>query len=119
MREFIDRLPDGMDTRVGEHGSHLSGGQRQRIAIARAMVKDAPLLLLDEATSALDGESEELVQNALDRLMEGRTAIVIAHRLSSIRNADRIIVMENGEVVEEGSHAQLLLHSGRFAQLYR
>jgi ABC-type multidrug transport system fused ATPase/permease subunit len=116
---LVQRLPDGLDTRVGEEGLQLSGGQRQRIAIARAMVKDAPLLLLDEATSALDGESEELVQQALERLMEGRTAIVIAHRLSTIRNADRIIVMENGEAVEEGNHDRLLEHSGRYAQLYR
>ncbi|MFC5406154.1 ABC transporter ATP-binding protein [Cohnella soli] len=119
LEEMIKRLPDGLDTRVGEYGTHLSGGQRQRIAIARAMVKNAPLLLLDEATSALDGESEELVQQALERLMEGRTAIVIAHRLSTIRNADRIIVMENGELVEEGNHEHLLAHSGRYAQLYQ
>ncbi|MBO9609659.1 MAG: ABC transporter ATP-binding protein [Paenibacillaceae bacterium] len=119
LEELVHRLPDGLDTRVGEYGAQLSGGQRQRIAIARAMVKDAPLLLLDEATSALDGESEELVQQALDRLMEGRTAIVIAHRLSTIRNADRIIVMENGEAVEEGNHDRLLARSGRYAQLYR
>lgn len=119
LEELIHCFPDGLDTRVGEQGAQLSGGQRQRIAIARAMVKDAPLLLLDEATSALDGESEELVQRALDRLMEGRTAILIAHRLSTIRCVDRIIVMENGEVVEEGSHDHLLAHSGRYAQLYR
>ncbi|WP_135549663.1 ABC transporter ATP-binding protein [Paenibacillus cymbidii] len=116
---LIRQLPDGLDTRVGEHGAQLSGGQRQRFAIARAMLKDAPLLLLDEATSALDGESEELVGQALERLMDGRTAIVIAHRLSTIRNADRIIVMENGEVVEEGNHDRLLACSGRYAQLYR
>lgn len=119
LEEMIQRLSDGMDTRIGEHGAQLSGGQRQRIAIARAMVKDAPLLLLDEATSALDGESEELVQQALERLIEGRTAIVIAHRLSTIRNADRIIVIENGEAVEEGNHDRLLARSGRYSQLYR
>jgi ATP-binding cassette subfamily B protein AbcA/BmrA len=119
LEELVNQLPDGLETRVGEHGTQLSGGQRQRIAIARAMVKDAPLLLLDEATFALDGESEELVQQALERLMEGRTAIVIAHRLSTIRNADRIIVMENGVTAEEGNHDRLLEHSGRYAQLYR
>ncbi|SDX49117.1 ABC transporter ATP-binding protein [Paenibacillus sp. CF384] len=118
LREFVDRLPSGLNTSVGEYGSQLSGGQRQRIAIARAMVKNAPLLVLDEATSALDGESEELIQTALDRLMEGRTAIVIAHRLSTIQDADRIIVLDNGEVVAEGKHAHLLVHSRRYAQLY-
>ncbi|MWC30519.1 ABC transporter ATP-binding protein [Paenibacillus sp. MMS18-CY102] len=117
--KWVHQLPDGLDTRIGEQGTQLSGGQRQRIAIARAMVKDAPVLLLDEATSALDGESEEFVQQALERLMEGRTAIVIAHRLSTIRNADRIIVMENGQAVEEGTHEQLLERSERYAQLYR
>ncbi|GFN32287.1 ABC transporter ATP-binding protein [Paenibacillus xylaniclasticus] len=119
LEEFIRQLPNGWDMRVGDQGAQLSGGQRQRIAIARAIVKDAPILLLDEATSALDGESEEHVQLALERLMEGRTTIVIAHRLSTIRNADRIIVMENGVIVEEGNHDQLLMHSGRYAQLYQ
>lgn len=119
LKELVQQLPDGLDTRVGENGAQLSGGQRQRIAIARAMVKAAPLLLLDEATSALDGESEELVQQALERLMRERTVIVIAHRLSTIRGVDRIIVMDNGVVVEEGNHNDLLSHSGRYAQLYR
>lgn len=119
LEPFVEGLPEGLDTRVGEHGGQVSGGQRQRIAIARAMVKDAPLLLLDEATSALDGEAEELVQQALERLMEGRTVIMIAHRLSTVRHADRMIVMENGNIVEEGTHEQLLACSGRYAYLYR
>jgi ABC-type multidrug transport system fused ATPase/permease subunit len=118
LRDLIDNSPDGLDTRVGEQGTQLSGGQRQRIAIARAMVKDAPLLLLDEATSALDGESEKSVQEALERLMQGRTALVIAHRLSTIQHADRILVMEHGEIVEEGRHHELLQRGGRYAVLY-
>ena len=109
--------PEAYDTRIGERGITLSGGQRQRIAIARAILKDAPILLLDEATSALDAESETLVQAALDRLMEGRTTIVIAHRLSTIVKADRILVMDQGRIVEEGDHATLVAKGGLYARL--
>ena len=116
--EFIDALPDGYDTLVGERGVKLSGGQRQRIAIARAMLKNAPILVLDEATSALDSESEALIQDALWKLMEGRTAIVVAHRLSTIQKMDRIIVMDDGKVIEQGSHKELLALDGQYAQLW-
>ncbi|NWG45163.1 MAG: ABC transporter ATP-binding protein [Alphaproteobacteria bacterium] len=116
--DFIRALPDGFDTRVGEHGMRLSGGQRQRIAIARAMVRGAPILLLDEATSALDTESERAVQTALARLMEGRTSLVIAHRLSTVMDADVIFVMQDGRVVEEGRHAELLSRGGLYARLF-
>jgi subfamily B ATP-binding cassette protein MsbA len=115
---FIAELPQGYDTLVGEHGTRLSGGQRQRIAIARAMLKDAPILLLDEATSALDNESERHVQAALKRLMQGRTTLVIAHRLSTIVGADLICVMDRGRIVESGKHAQLLARGGLYARLY-
>ena len=115
---FILELPDGYDTLVGEHGVRLSGGQRQRLAIARAMLKDAPILLLDEATSALDNESERHVQAALKALMQGRTTVVIAHRLSTIINADLICVMDRGRIVESGKHAQLLAHDGLYRRLY-
>ncbi|GAA3002130.1 ABC transporter ATP-binding protein [Microbacterium aurantiacum] len=116
--EFVDRLPDGWNTVVGERGARLSGGQRQRLAIARALVRDPRILLLDEATSALDPESEELVKSALTRLMRGRTTLVVAHRLSTIRQADRIIVLEHGEIVEEGAHDELLARAGRYAHLH-
>ena len=116
--EFIRRLPQGYDTMVGEHGVKLSGGQRQRIAIARAMLKDAPLLLLDEATSSLDTESERQVQAALDALMQGRTTVVIAHRLSTVTGADLIYVIDGGRVAEHGTHAELLRQQGVYARLY-
>ena len=117
--EFLRKLPDGLDTEMGEGGARLSGGQRQRIAIARAILRDAPILLLDEATSALDAESERLVQDALEKLMHQRTTIVIAHRLATVRAADRIIVMSDGRIVEEGNHESLSRASGLYARLAR
>jgi ATP-binding cassette subfamily B protein len=117
--EFLRALPQGLDTFMGEGGARLSGGQRQRIAIARALLRDAPLLLLDEATSALDAESERLVQDALDRLMADRTTIVIAHRLATVRAADRIVVMDGGRIVEEGTHSTLTRRGGLYARLAR
>jgi ATP-binding cassette subfamily B protein len=117
--EFLVGLPDGYDSFLGEGGARLSGGQRQRIAIARALLRDAPLLLLDEATSALDAQSEQLVQQALERLMKTRTTVVIAHRLATVRAADRIIVMESGRIVEQGNHASLSAAGGLYASLAR
>lgn len=116
--DFIKKLPDGFETLVGERGVKLSGGQRQRIAIARAILKDAPILVLDEATSALDSESEKLIQDSLAKLMKGRTSIVIAHRLSTIAKLDRIVVLEDGKIVEQGSHQQLLKSDGVYASLW-
>lgn len=116
--EFIESLPEGLDTLVGERGIKLSGGQRQRIAIARAILKDAPILVLDEATSALDSESEKLIQASLDELMKGRTSIIIAHRLSTIAKLDRIVVLENGRIIEDGPHKKLLKQEGTYAKLW-
>ena len=116
--EFLEQLPEGLDTIVGENGFMLSGGQRQRLAIARALLLDAPILILDEATSALDTESERLIQDALDKLQQNRTSIVVAHRLSTIENADSILVIEAGEIIEQGNHQGLLAQNGAYSQLY-
>ncbi|MBK1885839.1 MULTISPECIES: lipid A export permease/ATP-binding protein MsbA [Marinobacter] len=117
--EFIDRMPEGLDTMIGDNGVMLSGGQRQRLAIARALLKDAPILILDEATSALDTESERHIQKALETVIQGRTTLVIAHRLSTIESADRILVMDNGRIVESGRHEELLAKKGAYAQLHQ
>ena len=116
--QFIESLPDGFDTMVGERGIKLSGGQRQRIAIARAILKDAPILVLDEATSALDSESEKLIQESLTELMKGRTSIVIAHRLSTIAKLDRIVVLDKGRVIEDGTHSELTKKGGVYSMLW-
>jgi subfamily B ATP-binding cassette protein MsbA len=118
LQDVMEALPDGIQTQIGDNGMRLSGGQRQRLAIARAIYNDAPILILDEATSALDSESERAVQQALDLLMQGRTTLVVAHRLSTIERADRIAVLEHGRVVEIGSHVELLKTNGVYAHLY-
>jgi subfamily B ATP-binding cassette protein HlyB/CyaB len=117
--EFILQLPFGYDTKLEERGRNLSGGQRQRVAIARALINDPRILILDEATSALDAESEEIIQANLKAIASGRTVIIVAHRLSAVRSADRIITIENGEITESGTHHQLLTKGGRYADLHR
>ena len=119
VEEFITQLPDGYDTMIGENGASLSGGQKQRLAIARAILKNPSILILDEATRALDTVSEYLVQEALDRLMEGKTTIIIAHRLSTVRNADTIVVLDSGKIVQQGTHDELMAQPGIYRELYQ
>jgi len=116
---FVDGLPHGMDTQVGENAGFLSGGQRQRLAIARALIKNAPILILDEATSALDSESEHQVQASLERLMAGRTTLVIAHRLSTVQKADKILVLDEGQIIEQGTNDSLIEQKGVYYQLHQ
>ena len=116
--EFINELEHGLDTQIGERGALLSGGQKQRVAIARAFLKNAPIVILDEATSALDNKSEVIVQQAIDNLMKDRTVLVIAHRLTTVQNADTIVVINEGEIVEQGTHGELLEKEGAYATLY-
>jgi ABC-type multidrug transport system fused ATPase/permease subunit len=118
-QDFVDRLSAGWDTRVGERGVRLSVGEKQRLSIARALLKNAPILILDEATASVDTATERLIQEALERLLQGRTSLVIAHRLGTIRHADRILVMHDGRIVEQGTHVELLERGGRYARLYR